>query len=292
MRFKQFLLSESQNFSFEEGLQRIVADCKPFLHQSHGNPMYRGINSPNIEHEEVFFTHHPNNRSPKDSEPRFNFMFNALIDAAFDIQNVRRTSWFASGNWRQAKTYGQTHFVFPKGKFEFLWSPLINDSYEDETIILTHLEKEMHYEVTPPLLRKIFDEIMSEEKDPHVWIHDLNGRSEEQTKEAFQSVLDPEVYSRFWSANDAYAEMTRAMMKTGSELYKSNNLAEALTEAGSGRGEIFITSSDGYYAIPVYVVKQEMQRETGEPTGHLEFHEYYDWLLSHLSGASENLASS
>ena len=139
MRFKTFLI-ESSTYSLEQAMEHIRRECTAFLRASQGKPLMRGIAKERIkgsdivriDQSKVLFTDHPSNRPPRDSDDGFNFMFNAMMDVAFQEENIRRHSVFVTGSRSVAQMYGNVNFVFPAGTIKYLWSKQIDDSYESD----------------------------------------------------------------------------------------------------------------------------------------------------------------
>ncbi len=113
-------------------LNIIKKDCKPFL-QIIGNKidtfvMFRGmedIYSDPIVRKKVRL----DDRKPMSSAPikheRYNHYFEDTFGQPF------RNSLHASGNQHMAEYYGDVFVIFPIGKFDWLWSPMINDMAMD-----------------------------------------------------------------------------------------------------------------------------------------------------------------
>jgi len=121
--FKEFLLESEDPKHIAETIKR---DCSNFLLELHGViPVYRGQNVPT-----VFKKYTVNkNRQPKN----LNQEIHAALDEAFEKMTgirYRSESVFASGCKKTAKEYGRPCLFFPKGKYEYIWSPIINDPFE------------------------------------------------------------------------------------------------------------------------------------------------------------------
>lgn len=135
MRFKEFLNEAGGDLSFEEGFAAIRKDCSTFLRESKEHFMYRGMRGIGSSNQ-VLEMPHRTYRAPKDSTNWFNAVFNAGIDLAFEIENVRSRAIFCTGQPSETASYGEKFAIFPKGDFEFIWSPRLMDSYmwEDDML--------------------------------------------------------------------------------------------------------------------------------------------------------------
>ena len=109
--------------------KRIKNECKQFIKESEELPLFRGMNNPkNKNYIETF-----DNRIPLSSEKSMVAMFNLYVEERFGIENVRvKNSVFAVGNDHNARGYGKIHFMFPIDDYKFVWSPVINDLYDNQ----------------------------------------------------------------------------------------------------------------------------------------------------------------
>lgn len=121
-----------KDLSQEELAQKAAAfiqkNCQPWLSESGGGIVYRGIH-----HEvdmPVFVKKIRTKRRPKDSSYDVNDAFNLLIDIAGGGA-TRNNSIFVSGSITIAEQYGEPYVVFPAGDFHYTWSPFFNDWFED-----------------------------------------------------------------------------------------------------------------------------------------------------------------
>jgi hypothetical protein len=128
--------------------EKINADCKPFLEQSKGIPMFRGVAPKYVGGERAEYATFEKRSVRTDRIPRssahdafFNWSFNAVMEREFKIKNIRYSSLFATGSEAQAVYYGDLHFIFPIGNFDTIWSKRVNDSYE-EINLLNHMRHE------------------------------------------------------------------------------------------------------------------------------------------------------
>lgn len=121
--FKQFLLESDDPDHIVEILKR---DCSKFLHELDGAvPVYRGQNvGTGFRKYDV-----KRNRQPKNLRQEIH----AALDEAFEKLTgirYRSESVFATGCLKTAKEYGTPCLFFPKGNYDYIWSPIINDPFE------------------------------------------------------------------------------------------------------------------------------------------------------------------
>lgn len=121
--FKRFLLESKDPKHIVEVLKR---DCSKFLLELDETvPLYRGQNCPPIFKKYVV----KKNRPPKNLRQEIH----AALDEAFEKMTgikYRSESVFASGSKQTAKEYGMPCLFFPKGRYDYIWSPIINDPFE------------------------------------------------------------------------------------------------------------------------------------------------------------------
>jgi hypothetical protein len=155
----------------DRAIDKIKADCQPFLTQSKGLPMLRGV-APAQGIEKIDFFSEQSirmDRRPRNSgnDLFFNWAFDTFIQEQFDIKKVRSTSLFCTGGEGTAMYYGHPTFIFPKGNFKFIWSSSVNDSYEDFSLnryfnALWQGSDKMHYmewkiTVVNPFIKTLID---------------------------------------------------------------------------------------------------------------------------------------
>lgn len=112
----------------KEMVELIRRDCKPWLEQSAGNLVYRGMkNKARFIKKKVRKDRRPL-ASPK-------LLHNYVEDKMKKMRlNARRTnSVFVSGSLAVAHgyggTYGGPYVIFPIGNFDFTWSPVMDDLF-------------------------------------------------------------------------------------------------------------------------------------------------------------------
>jgi hypothetical protein len=253
MRFKEFLAEREFN-SLPVVLQKIKTNCVPFLNQSRGELMYRGMARRQVigtEHLEINqgvarYTVHPQNRPPLHSgkHPYFNFVFNAGCELAFGVENLRRQSVFATGAPSQAMQYGDIYLCFPAGDISFISSSRVYDSFEDAGIIKTEVVNNLigrGHGITMAKLRQGFDKL-SASMTPTEWL-----KESEEVKQLTASSFDID--------DEGLYDALRTSLKDGlGSLYDSDNLADHIKRGN----EILFHETHGYYSIPVKMFMEEM----------------------------------
>lgn len=226
----------------------------------------------NINTTKISWTPHPSDRKPKDSEPAFNFIMNSMIDAGFGIENIRRKSFFATGNRVQARTYGKVMFCLPKGKPKWMWSPDIFDAYEDSSELYDRLIKASDL---PSFTRQKYESIFAELRHTYghstrTWVNNENGDSERVTLQAVKDSVDH--HEDVFGSASPYKILLSGLRDTAKDLYlDTRNLAEAIT-AGN---EIMFYESDGYYLVPEETVAEEASKDGVDDASTQKVYEYF-----------------
>jgi hypothetical protein len=241
MRFKTFL-TEEQFSSMDELLSKINDDCFQFFREGGTQKaLYRGFGKKNGMQSDTikgYFLEHPENRTSRDSDGAFNFMFNAGAEAAFGERDIRTKSIFCTGSHKLAIVYGKLNFMFPAGDLDYIWSSTITDSFE---------EKRKFYEGTTRDLNihaQDFVELM-----------DMFGNR--MSPHSFVTNEDPDDIAI--GIKDCMDEDREGVPPTGEEIVDSlgeffrdrytNN--DNLERAIRSNNEILINKSSGYYLVPV-----------------------------------------
>lgn len=284
--FKEFL-KESNDLSFDELVAALATKCRPFIEQHIAVPLYRGIPQ-KIIGSKPLFTHHPQSRTPRDSELWFNFMFNAGIEVAFDIRSVRKSCVFATGNAADSSAYGEICFFIPAGNSKFVWSPFVEDSHEDSDGFMENIADKflqlgkIDSSVTGSNIKNALTQIfknLQHTTSAHNW---SQGKSEAETEAATEEVnkyLGIQLGSTLF-----YERLQEAISQTFSELYEdSTNLDEAV----KSKNEVLFYETAGYFVIPVNFVTAEMDKRglnsRSEPR--------YEWYKFLIQCVSEHIKS-
>lgn len=242
MRFKEFLLREEmQDFDIVETLSKIKHECEHIIAECHeaNQFLYRGMKIPSVDRG--IFLPHLKEREPKDSSGGFNIMFNAGIECAFDIPMVRKTSVFCTGSLKEVGTYGNRFFLFPRGEFEFVWSPGISDSYSEDSkifrIVAEKLSVGFKNYLTPSVVEDVFNNIHLLAGGVSSGVDAIMHDDDDLIKQAVKSL----------DYGDASSEEIKQALKT---IFKGLYTTHGMSEAIKSKHEIMLTKTNGYYAIP------------------------------------------
>lgn len=294
MRFKDFLL-EQDGFDLELAYKKIHSDCGFFLHESKNTPLYRGMH---VASDKMIFQKQPSNRAPKDSDPGFNFMFNAGVELAFGHKDIRLRSLYVTGSSVQAAQYGQLYYAFPLGEsFKFLSSYTIEDSYEDSDKLFDYVsdsfKKYTKTKLYGPALAEIF-QTLSSETTLKKWLTE-GGEQEHITQEV---MIDHFVLNSK-SGRDIVNSGKLIKWLKGSleevfieEFHDSENFKHAL----DSKCEIGIYEGSGCYLLPVNAVADQlvndqspvatqMKNAIGLNPREIKYHtkELYDYVLYQIN---------
>lgn len=244
--FKQFLEQQSYN------VKELVDD---FTYEM-GYPLYRGMN---IKVDSGIFDH-PKSRVSVDSDAKLVLLFNSMMDAAFNIPNIRSSSIFCTGYKSEAEGYGQVYKIAPIGDYKFLWSPKVRDSYSSEHIIWNKLESKLDSYITFNVYMKdLFLALSSELKDSD-WVHTAK----------YDDIVKRIAYSEFTKRNnhlsiknsiDEFPNLLKLSLKEAAEeLYQTTDMENAINSSN----EIIIYKSDGFAAVR-YVQDSKKKEEDDTP---------------------------
>lgn len=283
MKFKTFLLQENSTITFSDVVKLIARDCKPFLDESEDTPMFRGMNFKkagsnglDVLKHEIRNNPHPEFRKPRDSSTTFNIMFNAMIECAFNVKDVRTRTVFVTGNHEDAGGYGSQHVVFPIGKIKYIWSPQIHDSACNggwvKTLAINGSSPDL--KLSQSSIRLMWDH-MDDIEDPLFASKWVKGG---------KNIIDETQTTYYWdkdfheSKEPVYPLIKNGMKLYGEHFYKNN---ERLSDALTSNNEIFIYESDGYYSIPLSIVLSEYHKSHGTKN-RAEWSELYRFILEQI----------
>jgi len=129
MRFKQYITEEEEDNTIINGITLIYDKCMPFIKeltkQTYIHFMYSGRKG---KTEDVFIGKVRKNRRPSDTSEGLTKVYDDLFNKRFGWK-PRTNSIFCSGNVYDIPRYGNPYFIFPIGKYKYLWSPDIDDMY-------------------------------------------------------------------------------------------------------------------------------------------------------------------
>ena len=233
-RLQQYILGEDKKFA--EISSMIQRDCKPFLKEIKGGKslLFRGnkrrINDISKVRSRL------KDRIPSDTLKEIHNHMNKLYNNEFGWPV--RNGIFATGNFNTTKSYGNGYIFFPIGKYEFVWSPDVEDFF-------TQLEDDNEYLVYYP--ENYFDDYKIkqdwENSDDGNWeydghsvdndnpndiIYELDIDEEDYDDDLLEWIplitfedYRNEVYERFEEERDEYFQNL-------SSLYMNNDLSNAI----------------------------------------------------------------
>lgn len=125
MRFKQFIVENEA--TSEQALLKMEKACAPFLAElgSRENVLWRGFNR-RFALADDHIVPVTKDRKPLDTHRELHF---AMDDWFFDTFGFRARSnaVFATGSKSMSTIYGKPHAIYPIGKYEYVWSPVVAD---------------------------------------------------------------------------------------------------------------------------------------------------------------------
>ena len=278
MRFKQFI-AENDGYSLDQITKEIKRNCKPFLDEANGEPIFRGIRAV----DSIKINPQPFNRMPKDSDSGFNFMFNAGTHLAFGIEAVRPKSFYVTGDWRQARTFGPLNFIFPIGEFSFMWSDSIDDSYEKSSNIYHQILDNLKVRgFSKYYVELLFSYLADLYEDYTVWMNEDDEKTQQTIINALRANVahDNEEGVESLAAvavNKNFAQKLKAATKQAMKDLYSNNTN--FYDAVKSKNEVAITESGGYYNIPVALIADYIRKLPGN--------EKYDVIDDFFGGSTE-----
>jgi hypothetical protein len=255
MRFKDFLLEQDGN-DLELAYKKIRSDCGFFLHEAKNIPLYRGMH---VASDKMIFQKQPSNRAPKDSDPGFNFMFNAGIELAFGHKEIRPHSLYVTGSSVQAQQYGQLYYCFPLGEsFKFLSSYEIEDSFEDSDKLFNYIsdsfKKYTKTKLYGPALAEIF-QTLSSETTVEKWLSE-DDKQEHITQDV---MVDHFMTNATGRAIVNSGKLIKWLKGSLEEVFTENfHDSEDFKHALSSKCEIGIYEGSGCYLLPVQVVAEQL----------------------------------
>lgn len=259
--------------TFEAVCEEIRHHCKQYLSMNIEKPIYRGVPQ---RYQVAGFTHHPDDRTSKDSGAVFNFTFNVGFEAAFGEPTIRKHSIFATADYAEANQYGPPAFFFPVGQFKYAWCKDITDSYGSDSFIEGRF------------LDKFFERSGGSKTGSstkfhrifHFVLHSISPEQFLKDKEKATHLLTT-AKNHFWPdcpTEDLYAEIVKALEAAFKELYVDS---KDLMSAVKHHSEILFYKSSGYYLIPYEMVVEAMTAD-GKPGTHFNEVERYNFLLGRL----------
>jgi len=149
-------MARLRGFISETSISVIEMDCKPFFISKPGSVLYRGSN----DHVSSFKkkTSRLNDRIPRDTNSDLHDELNFYFRRKFGW-NVRN-GVFASSSYTLSSYFGDYCYIFiPVGKFEYVWSPVVNDLYRFQQcnkLFSQKMMKKMYDSTKKPLTDMIY----------------------------------------------------------------------------------------------------------------------------------------
>ena len=111
--------------------RKVNRDCQPYLLENDealisGYALHRGMDDSKPMREVPVWK---NNRHPSSTSKEIHKISNKYFLKKFG--KPFRNAMFATSDRKRAEFYGATHLVFPKGTFEYIWSPTWEDSWDE-----------------------------------------------------------------------------------------------------------------------------------------------------------------
>jgi hypothetical protein len=163
-----------------------------------------------------------------------------MIDAAFNVANIRSNTLFCTGKITSASVYGDVYEIYPTGDVKFIWSPILSDSYiqldKIYEALTAKINEKCNTEFTPKFTKlNIFYDIhkLVPNKSSE-WVHDKSN--------------DNTINSYMWNTKGNkpfnFANVIKqSLREVGLELYRNDSLPEAI----DSNNEILIYQSGGYF---------------------------------------------
>jgi hypothetical protein len=137
--FKQFISEEEQI----DLVKLLLRDCKPYIEALHGDDLLRrGVRDlgeakiATFEGKEIQYSQKAvrKDRKPKDMKRGLHHLIDDWFDDQFRGLRPRSEGMFCFGEGTQLRTlaqYGEVCYVFPIGEFKYVWSPKVDDLYNE-----------------------------------------------------------------------------------------------------------------------------------------------------------------
>lgn len=125
----EFGLTERENQELRQILDILEDSCKYFIREWQKTKLsflYRGSNVSGLR--TIISIRSRKDRFPKDISSELHETFDDMFKAKFGWY-ARSEGVFCTSNQIMAKAYGHVNFFFPVGKYQYIWSPKIDDLY-------------------------------------------------------------------------------------------------------------------------------------------------------------------
>ena len=122
MRFDNYL-REGNNTITDKEFSVLMKDIKFFLKEGRKNPLYRASRN---KTQTIDIISPRSNRKPLDIPLNIHNELNKSFKRVFGW-NVRKEGVFCSGSIQHLTHYGDIYYMFPIGKFKYVWSDEVSD---------------------------------------------------------------------------------------------------------------------------------------------------------------------
>lgn len=130
-----YCLDEKKLLTYEEGIELVKEECSEIIsiYKKAGSVLFRGTKSerrkPIDDDNKIYKVVPRKRRNPKDTDKETQKILDNLFNQRFGWK-PRSHGIFAAG-LQSSQYYGIPHGFFPVNGFEYIWSPKIDDLYND-----------------------------------------------------------------------------------------------------------------------------------------------------------------
>jgi hypothetical protein len=158
---------------------------------------------------------------------------------------------FCTGDLDIAKEYGSAYYIFPKGKFKFIWSENVSDSW-DFTIGPGFIAEMRREGIQPRSSEGLkFDKVQTEISELLNADEKSLLKADEKTKDAINKIFsDNDFINSNSEKSTFYDALIEALKNTYLGLYDADMFKD-LQSAILSQHEILMYESDGYYSISI-----------------------------------------
>lgn len=139
IKFKNYFLNEE--FSVNKILE-LLNQCKPFLNDWKKTNMSSYLYSGRKANSIWFEKNVRKDRKPMSTPIDVHNIIDKRFHEIFGIK-ARSQSIFCVSDINMAKSYGKAYYIFPKGKYDIIWSNEISDLYTELQEYIAYNEKSL-----------------------------------------------------------------------------------------------------------------------------------------------------
>ena len=141
---------QDEESDFNDQIRYIEGHCAPYLKEVGGvvqalfrTPLFRGINYNQPDsNDPINIIKVDQARAPKDAPIDVHKMMDLWFVKKSNVP-FRSSSLFCTGSWVTAGGYGDAVVVIPVGKYQYCWSPVYEDLYEDIGRAMVKIDRTM-----------------------------------------------------------------------------------------------------------------------------------------------------